>query len=94
MSGLERCAEKTSCPAKRGVRIREVTVLERCPEKTGVLIREVSILERCSDYRGVRIIEVSGLQFLYSQYDSRYVGCDWLLLSRDRFFLCRTLIGQ
>ena len=36
----------------------------------------------------------SGTQFFYSQYDSRYVGRDWLLLSRDRFFLCTTLIGQ
>ena len=31
------------------------------------------------------------LQFFYSQYDSRYVGCHWLRLAP---FLCTNLIGQ
>ena len=40
------------------------------------------------------VVEVDGQQNLYSQPYSRYVGRNWLLVSRGRCFLCTILIGQ
>ena len=46
MSGL---FPEIGVPDYRGVRIIEVSGLERCPDYRGVRIREVSGLERCPD---------------------------------------------
>ena len=42
----------------------------------------------------VEMLRRNGLRNFYSQPYSRYVGRNWLLVSRGRCFLCTNLIGQ